>query len=178
MDTLTIYKQDGTRQCLDIAPRLLEEDAKVITGLKIRIVGKGRHVELPVVVPAQCGLPTAGANVFDIDATGLTRTQLLELAANGFTAWHFDAEPAEAAARGKATARARGDEDPFPLAHLAVVASLLGGGHPNPDHIRDLVGYLIRVYKTGDLLTMDFRRDRVNFETDPKTHRIVRFWFG
>jgi hypothetical protein len=171
MDQLTIYKQDGTRQCEDIAPRPLAEDEKVISGLKIPIIGGGRHERLPIMVPAMCGLPTAWANVFDIDATGLSRQQLFQLSANGFNVWRFDASEREAAI-------AAGGDNPFPLENLSIVATLLGGAQGNPELIRDLVGYVIRVYKTGDMITMDFRRDRVNFETDPQSRRIVRHWFG
>jgi hypothetical protein len=46
-----------------------------------------------------------------------------------------------------------------------------------PERIDKLVGHPIRVYRTGDPLTEDFRPDRFNVETD-ESRRIVRTWFG
>jgi hypothetical protein len=165
---ITIYKQDGTRQCEDIKPRPIDVDAKIISGLGLKIIDHGRHERLPIFTPALCGFPTAWANVFAIDRNGVTRQQLFQLSQHGFKVWEFSvpSEPAQAKALG---------EDPFPL--LQAAASLLASD-VQPDRIADLVGYVIRVYKTGDVLTQDYRRDRVNFETDPTNHRIVRYWFG
>lgn len=168
-DPISIYKQDGTRQCEDIAPRPIDEDAKVITSFGVKLIDRGRHERLPIITPAMCGLPTAWANVFAIDPHGLTRHQLFQLSQHGFKIWNFPVPP-EAA-----QVKTGGEEDP--LSYLHVAASLFAS-EIHPDRIADLVGYTIRVYKTGDPLTRDFRRDRVNFETDPTSHRIVRYWFG
>jgi hypothetical protein len=170
--TITIYKQDGTRQCEDIAPRPIAEDAGAITALGVHIVGEGKHELLPIFVPALCGSPTAWANVFAIDRSGLTRQQLFQLSQHGFKVWAFESPPQAA----DKAAMAGGSDVPFPL-DLPVAASLLAP-EQHPTCIADLTGYLIRVYKTGDMITMDYRRDRVNFETNPTTHRIVRSWFG
>jgi hypothetical protein len=170
--TITIYKQDGTRQCEPgTKPRPLDEDAAEIAGLGVRVIGQGKHELLPIFVPALCGSPTAGANVFAIDRSALTRQQLFLLSQHGFKVWSFESPP-----QTERATLAGGSDVPFPL-DLPVAASLLAP-EQHPDRIADLKGYVIRVYKTGDMLTMDYRRDRVNFETDPQTHRIVRSWFG
>lgn len=148
----------------------MDADAKEIAGLGVTIIGQGKHERLPIFVPALCGSPTAWANVFAIDRTGLTRQQLFLLSQHGFKVWSFEAPP-----QSDKKAMLAGDEDPFPL--LQVAASLLAG-QQQPGRIGELTGYLIRVYKTGDVLTDDYRVDRVNFETDPNTRRIVRSWFG
>lgn len=166
----SVYKQDGTIQCEpEIKPRPLQVDADAIKAIGIRVIGGGQRERLPIFVPTLCGTPTGWANVFSIDLTGITRQQLFQLAALGFRMWAFD--PAGARKAVKA-----GDEDPFPL-DLPVAANLLGPD-PNPDRLADLIGYVVRVYRTGDVLTDDYLRDRVNIETDPQSHRMVRYWFG
>ncbi|MGO9600295.1 MAG: hypothetical protein ACLP7Q_20110 [Isosphaeraceae bacterium] len=164
--SLVVYKQDGTRQCEDIKPRPLAEDAAVITGLGLRIVGEGRNEHLPILVPALCGWETAMANVFTLDSQGITRQQLFELSKHGFKIWEFPEAP---------THKAEG-HDPF-LIDVALAGALLAPER-HPDRIHELIGYAIRVYKRGDIISEDFRRDRVNFELTPDTARIARVWFG
>ncbi|ABD06814.1 conserved hypothetical protein [Rhodopseudomonas palustris HaA2] len=41
-----------------------------------------------------------------------------------------------------------------------------------------LTGKSLRVYHSGDILTLDYRPDRANIELSPTTERIVRVWFG
>jgi len=165
----TVYKQDGTIQCEpEIKPRPLQVDADAIKAIGIRVIGNGQRERLPIFVPALCGSPTAWANVFSIALDGVTRHQLFLLSGLGFRMWTFDPGPARKLAEA-------GDEDPFPL-DLPIAANLLGLDS-NPDRIADLIGHTVRVYRTGDPITKDYRRDRVNFETDPSSHRIVRYWF-
>ncbi|MEW6641123.1 MAG: hypothetical protein AB1586_11510 [Pseudomonadota bacterium] len=165
----SVYKQDGTIQCEpEIKPRPLQVDADAIRAIGIRVIGGGQRERLPIFVPALCGSPTAWANVFSIDLNGVTRQQLFLLSAIGFRMWAFD-PPARKSV-------AAGDEDPFP--HDLPVAANLLGPDPHPDRIADLIGYTVRIYRTGDPITKDYRRDRVNIETNPDSHRIVRYWFG
>ena len=46
-----------------------------------------------------------------------------------------------------------------------------------PKSVRSLIGHKCRVYKTGDVLTMDFWPDRVNIEVNA-SGIIVDIWFG
>jgi hypothetical protein len=48
---------------------------------------------------------------------------------------------------------------------------------PQPVQIQELIGRLLRVYKTGDIISQDFRPNRVNIETDDQDV-VVRIWFG
>ena len=41
-----------------------------------------------------------------------------------------------------------------------------------------MIGRMLRVYKTGDGLTKDFRPDRVNIELNPSSEQIVYVWIG
>jgi hypothetical protein len=69
-------------------------------------------------------------------------------------------------------------EDPFPLRR----ALLAGGDGPFPLSASllewVLLGRPLRVYHTGDALTDDFVRDRVNIELSKATELIVRAWYG
>lgn len=170
--SITIYKQDGTRQCEpETRPRALESDAKTIADLGLQVVGGGQHLRLPIFTPALCGSPTAWANIFEINKMGLTRHQLFELSSLGFRLWTFDSLQ-QTSERSGAVA----GEDPFPL-DLSLAANLLAHDM-YPERIADLIGYHIRVYKRGDAITKDYRLDRVNFEIDPASLQIVRDWIG
>lgn len=170
IDQLTVFKQDGTRECdPDTQPRALSADAGEIAALKIKVVGEGRRVRLPITGPEACHAPTPWANVFDIDGAGLSRTQLFQLAEIGFHLWGYETAP-------QPELRAGGADTPFPL-DLALAANLLAGPAP-PDRIGELVGHHLRVYKKGDPITRDYRRDRINFEIAPVTGAIGRIWFG
>lgn len=62
---------------------------------------------------------------------------------------------------------AGGGEVPFPFRWMRP-------GCASPD----IRGMTLRVYKTGDALTLDLRSDRANIEVNPQTNRIVRVWAG
>ncbi|NCT82093.1 MAG: hypothetical protein GXC94_03040 [Comamonadaceae bacterium] len=58
------------------------------------------------------------------------------------------------------------------------IGELIGGQTARtPSAIAELPGHPIRVYKTGDVLTKDWRPDRFNVETDEQ-RSIVSVWFG
>lgn len=65
-----------------------------------------------------------------------------------------------------------------------VAAPLLPGGlAPDAPKIPDetralLIGKALRVYKTGDMLTLDWQPGRFNIERSPADGRIVNIWFG
>jgi hypothetical protein len=70
-----------------------------------------------------------------------------------------------------------GDGDPFPL-----LRALSGGDSPFPLSASllklVLLGRPLRVYHTGDALTDDFVRNRVNIELSKTTELIVDAWYG
>jgi hypothetical protein len=72
----------------------------------------------------------------------------------------------------------KGDGDPFPIARAAA----LGDDIPFPIAVNiclaQLTGKTVRVFHTGDVLTMDYRPERLNLELNPQTERIVRAFFG
>ncbi|MFT4275733.1 MAG: hypothetical protein QM576_05175 [Rhodopseudomonas sp.] len=63
--------------------------------------------------------------------------------------------------------------------------ALSGGDHipwpwwlPTEPGACDLIGKVLRVYHTGDMLDRSYRTDRGNIELDPTTERVVRIWCG
>ena len=168
-DTLVVYKPDGTLKCENIKPRPLATDAEDLAKIGVTVVGAGKHERLPIFTPQVCGSPTGWANVFSLSTKGLTRTQLLALSTHGFKVWTFEKPP-------EVSARAGDSDSPFPL-DFALASALLPQ-HAFPVEIKDLPGYALRAYKTGEALTLDYRLDRFNVEISPADHRIVRTWFG
>jgi hypothetical protein len=85
-----------------------------------------------------------------------------------------------------------GDGHPWPWPPLAVLAAPYPWPWPwstdkparvaeasgTEDVSRDPIGKILRVYHTGDMITQDWRADRMNVELSPVTDRIVRIWFG
>lgn len=51
------------------------------------------------------------------------------------------------------------------------------GNEHDPEQFKGLIGRLLRVYQTGDMITMDYNANRVNIETD-KDRKIVNITFG
>lgn len=51
------------------------------------------------------------------------------------------------------------------------------GNDLDPEQCKGLIGRLLRVYKTGDMLTMDYNANRVNIETNEE-RIIVGITFG
>lgn len=77
-----------------------------------------------------------------------------------------------------------GDDDPYPLA--ALMASFGFDSLHNqdldwpfdPQLEKALVGRYVRCYFTGEPLTIDYRRDRINIEITPATQRVISVWPG
>ncbi len=63
-----------------------------------------------------------------------------------------------------------GGDLPFPF-HVGA-----GGGHVKS--IPDVSGMSLRVFRTGDPITLDLRPDRCNVELNPQSLRIVSIWIG
>jgi Peptidase inhibitor I78 family len=71
---------------------------------------------------------------------------------------------------------------PFPWNKLHTAATFGGSDIPFPLSLQfclsQLIGKTVRVFHTGDMITMDFRPDRLNLELSPTTQRIVHAFFG
>ncbi len=96
-----------------------------------------------------CGMPTGAANSYEITEEGWRTLNDGIVGPNGF----FECN---------------GKHTELQMRHSV---------QSNPTLIKELVGHPIRVYKTGDGLTQDWRPARVNFETNDGGD-IVDIWFG
>jgi hypothetical protein len=103
-----------------------------------------------------CGMPTGSVNAYQITKEG---EFLLE---HGFPGRQgFNPCPGMAAKDAKI--------------NIGQLIGTLTSG--NPTTIKELVGRPLRVYKTGDGLTLDWRPERTNIELNDKG-MIVQVWFG
>jgi hypothetical protein len=159
MGNIWVCKPDGTIQC--------DEDSKEITLEEMReelasIIGDKnilgmKKTSRPMI--QLCGVPTGKMNAYEITEQGAL---ILE---RGFVG-----------PRGFNRCSAEGDKESEPSE--ANVGQIIGSlTCHNPTTVKELAGHPLRVYKTGDALTKDWRPDRVNIEIDSKGI-IVSVWFG
>ncbi|HEY9404302.1 MAG TPA: I78 family peptidase inhibitor [Pyrinomonadaceae bacterium] len=156
MANVWVCKFDGTIQC--------DEDSKEITLEEMRkqlatLIGENNILNMEKrsqIMVQLCGMPTGSTNAYEITAEGWFILDRGIMGRQGF-------EPCP-------PATARGAE-----ANIGQIIGKLTSG--NPTTIKELVGHPLRVYKTGDPLTMDWRPDRVNIETNDNGV-IVEVWFG
>lgn len=165
MDVVIVFKPDGTIQCEDDPPLALKvhRDQLMSIGAQ-RICGQG-NVPGPHFVPMVCGAPTGRVNAFAIPKRDWEAIASAIVGTLGFSAWIGA---------------------PFPALDMDEDCSVLGEGlaglsSPSvgafPVLVRELLGRPSRCYQQGDVLTMDFRPERVNVERDDKG-RISDIWFG
>lgn len=106
-------------------------------------------------VIALCGMPAGGVNAYEITQQGWDILNSGFVGRQGF-------EPCAAS------------EDSLEPMLGELISQM---AKTRPTKIEELIGRPIRVYKTGDKLTKDYRSNRVNFETD-ENGSIVSCWFG
>jgi hypothetical protein len=157
MSNVWVCKSDGTIQC--------DQDSKEITLEEMRkqlamIIGEDNILGMEkrsVPMIQLCGMPTGSVNAYEITEKG---EFLLE---NGFVG-RLGFNPCPAAVAG--------------LDATVNIGQMIGTlTSSNPTTIKELVGHPLRMYKTGDPLTDDWRPDRANIETNDKGV-IVQVWFG
>lgn len=163
MSTVWVCKFDGTIQC--------DEDAKEITLEQMRkqlaaLIGGDNILDMkktsrPMIT--LCGMPTGRLNSYEITAKGWFVLSRGIVGPQGFERCEKDAGKKEKADAAEADI------------NMGQVIGICTSS--NPVFIRELPGHPVRVYKTGDPLTKDWRPDRVNIETDTEGI-IVRVWFG
>ena len=157
MANVWVYKFDGTIQC--------ESETKEIPLSQMRdqleaIIGAGNVVSMkkdrrPMV--QLCGMPTGTLNSYEITPQGWMLLSSGIAGSGGFQ--RVDHGPGEG-------------EGAVNLGRL--IGSLTGS---NPQVVQDLVGHPLRVYLSGDALTLDWRPNRCNIEIDG-AQNIVKVWFG
>ncbi len=73
-----------------------------------------------------------------------------------------------------------GDFTPWPWLTIGKVGGAETAGKRINPHLplTVLLGKSVRVYRTGDMLTLDHNTHRANIEIDPKSNLVVDVWFG
>jgi hypothetical protein len=159
MSNIWVCKPDGTIQC--------DEDSKEITLEEMRgelasFIGEDNILSMKKVSKPMiqlCGMPTGKMNAYEITERG-----------------YFILERGFVGPRGFIRCSADGDtkSESSDINVGQIIGSLTCH---NPTTVRELAGHPLRVYKTGDAITKDWRPDRVNIEVDSKSS-IVNDWFG
>lgn len=163
MPNIWVCKFDGTIQC--------DEDSKEITLEEMRkqlaaLIGDDNILDMkkssrPMIT--LCGMPTGRMNSYEITEKGWFVLSRGIVGPQGFERCEEDIGKKEKAGAAEADI------------NIGQVIGICTSS--NPVFIRELIGHPIRVYKTGDPLTKDWRPDRVNIETDAEGI-IVKVWFG
>jgi hypothetical protein len=71
-----------------------------------------------------------------------------------------------------------GDVFPWVVAGEVSKPVMQSASSTEASQLDDLRGKSLRVYRTGDAITKDFRQDRFNCELDPQSSIIVSAWIG
>ena len=159
MSNIWVCKPDGTIQC--------DEDSKEITLEEMRgqlasLIGEDniigmRKISKPMI--QLCGMPTGKMNAYEITEKGALILERGFVGRQGFNPCSVEVDAKSASSE---------------LNIGEIIGSLTCH---NPTTIRELIGHPLRVYKTGDAITKDWRPDRVNIEIN-SNGLIVNIWFG
>lgn len=157
VSSIWVYKFDGTIQCeADVKEisleRMREELSKLIGGDNILSMKKGQR---PVIT--LCGITTGKINCYEITSHGWYVLQHGIMGPCGFE---------------------RMDHGPGESADKVNIGRLMGSLTAfAPKSVQELIGHPLRVYKTGEMIALDWRPDRCNIEID-ELSVIVKVWFG
>lgn len=158
MSTAWVYKFDGTVQCDATSKGLTPEEMQPAL---VRLVGEvnvlsARKDMLHMI--KLCGMPSGAINAYELTGVGF------DILLHGISG--------DGGFKPLAANKAK-----F-LATEVNVGELIGSlTARTPTAIAELPGHPIRVYRTGEGLTKDWRPDRCNVETDQQG-TIVNVWFG
>ncbi|WP_309385584.1 I78 family peptidase inhibitor [Cerasicoccus frondis] len=155
-----VFKQDGTIQCHNNPARSLDTDVDALKKLGATEILAQANVPGPLAVPSACDLPTSQVNAFTILTTDWQMILSSFVGPNGFQEWRGADIPTELVVN---------DTRPVSTGHNVDPSA--------PVLVKELIGFVLRAYKTGDALTEDFIPHRVNIETN-ELGNIVRIWFG
>jgi len=195
---MEVFKFDGTLQCGLGAEIPIEVMAAELEGLGVKPTAADKR-RWPGHLVQVCGAPTGQCNVYQIDDKDWANRQDAILGAN-YGVWPQDDVQEDAAGGRFATLqgdRLRGplnstvsplENIVWPLGPMAytpqdipVPIPLSAPGSPRLDSSRrlsELVGKRLRVYRYGDIYTLDHRIDRVNIVLDAQRALVVDVWFG
>lgn len=157
MSTVWIYKFDGTIQCHPEYPEItLKEMRKQLSTL----IGEKNIVSMKkskLQTVEMCGIPTGAINTYEITPEGWFLLSRGIIGKCGFERLDKKAEDSQ---------------------EKIILGQMIGLMTASmPVLIRDLPGYSLRVYKSGDGLSLDWNPDRFNIEIDEK-QTVIKVWFG
>lgn len=157
MSNVWVYKFDGTIQCdTDVQEipldKMREDLATRIGPENILSMKKDQRPMIQL-----CGMPTGQVNCYELTEIGWTLLSTGFVGAGGFQ--RVDEGPAES---------------PEKLNLGRIIGSLTAS---NPQTVQELVGHPLRVYKSGDMLALDWHPNRCNIEVN-ESGVIVKVWFG
>jgi hypothetical protein len=95
-DTVRVFRYDGGLQCGMGQAVPLEEMAKELTAVNIRVLSSEKRV-VPGFIIALCGAPTGIANVYEIATADLPRLPADQQGVKRFQSWVYDAPAIEVA---------------------------------------------------------------------------------
>jgi hypothetical protein len=184
MARIWVYKDDGTLQCglgqeIDL-PTMRAELATIIGDQNI-LAGEKR--QRPGMFPDVCGAATGRVNAYSLTRRGLWLLFHGFVGSMGFQVWNWP-NPSDRDSENNPVpwpswafieqddSGTKGDAK----ATLNVIAALTSV-RQNPMTLAEIVGRPVRCYATGDVLTEDYRPERVNIERS-KQGIIVSIWFG
>ncbi len=158
MSNVWVCKFDGTIQC--------DQNSKEIPLGKMRenlekIIGKGNVLSMEKrsqIMMQVCGMPTGHVNAYEITEEGSSMLNRGITGRQGFN-----------------PCLSSKSDDGEEKANIGQVISACAS--ENPVSIKELTGHPLRVYTTGDMLTMDWQPDRVNIEVG-ENRKIIDVWFG
>jgi len=187
MTNLWVYKLDSSVQCGGHEPTSPNDDAlqlETLIGNKIidKIKTKSHDEYIQV-----CGAPTGNVNAFLISYESAYLLFNGNIGPLGFAVWPW--EPPQNRIDGQDVASPTnqlfdrpvpwpwdGKFEPQNAAFANFIASVTQVGI-QPVSISELRGRRFRVYKAGDVLTLDYIQSRVNIETSADSV-IQKIWFG
>jgi hypothetical protein len=95
-DTVRIFRYDGSLQCGMGQAVPLDEMAKELTAVDIRVLSSEKRV-VPGFIIGLCGAPTGIANVYEIAKDDLSRVPIDPRGVNRFQSWVYDGPSIEVA---------------------------------------------------------------------------------
>lgn len=159
MSNICVYDFDGTIQC---DKESKEIPLEVMREKLIKLIGQQSIIsqrKAKITMVQLCGMPTGNINAYEITDAGWTLLMTGFPGPQGF-------KRLEAC-----------DEETKEEVNLGRMFSTLTAEKPRL--IRELVGHQVRIYTTGDMLTLDLRPNRCNIETSEKGGgTIISVWFG
>ncbi|VAW70374.1 hypothetical protein MNBD_GAMMA09-1415 [hydrothermal vent metagenome] len=158
MSNIWVCKFDGTIQCdknaKEIPLQEMRENLEKIIG-KDNVLCMEKRSQIMIQV---CGMPTGQMNAYEITEEG---SSILN---RGFTG-----------RQGFNPCLSSKSDEAEEKANIGQIISACAS--ENPVTIKELTGHLLRVYTTGDILTMDWQPDRANIEVG-EDRKIIDVWFG